>query len=69
MVEFFHELKVFITLKIFYIFNILPSYDQRMLEEAQILCEWSWRTKIANFCHTVAGLTSKWGRILPAVYW
>ena len=26
-------------------------------------------SRIVNFCRTEAGLTSKWGRILPAVYW
>ena len=25
--------------------------------------------EIVNFCRTEAGLTSKWGRISPAVYW
>ena len=25
--------------------------------------------KIVNFCRTEAGLTSKWGRISPTVYW
>ena len=28
-----------------------------------------WCSKIVNFCRTEAGLTSKWGRISPAVYW
>ena len=27
------------------------------------------RSRIVNFCRTEAGLTSKWGRISPAVYW
>ena len=26
-------------------------------------------SKLVNFCRTEAGLTSKWGRISPAVYW
>ena len=40
-----------------------------MLEGGKKVCEWSWRPKIVNFCCTEAGLTSKGGRISPAVYW
>ena len=73
MVELFHSLKVFFTFKISFIFNILLIYYQRIFEEVQILYCVSGpgelHSKIVNFCRTEAGLPSKWGRILPAVYW
>ena len=44
MVELSQYLKVFIIFKIFYLFNIIPIYNQRMLEGAQVLYECSQRT-------------------------
>ena len=71
LVKLFHSLKVFIAIKIFRVFSIIPIYIQRCLKEIRYgaigpggLC-----SKIVNFCHTETGLTSKWCRILPVVYW
>ena len=33
------------------------------------MCPGSLFSKIVNLCRTEAGLTSKWGKILPEVYW
>ena len=41
MVELSQYLKVFIIFKIFYLFSIIPIYNQRMIEGAQVLYECS----------------------------
>ena len=78
VVQKFSKKKEFFLVKLSYPlkgFNYLQDffrfYYQRELEEVHILSSGPRGLcfKIVNFCRTETGLTSKWGRNSPAVYW
>ena len=63
-----HPLKFLLPSR-FFVFSISFLFiTKECLKEFRYCASGPGCSKIVNFCRTEAGLTSKWGRISPAVY-
>ena len=65
----FPSSEIFITFKIFCVLISFLFLTKVCLKEFRYGASGPGCSKIFIFCRTEAGLTSKWGRISPAIYW